>query len=292
MPLFTREASGFDDEDGNDGGARMLEHFVRIEVLKDSKNLVDKEITQEQAYDKLKQLLAPFVLRRSKDDVLHQWLPPKKKQIEWVPFDAEMKEVYDSIIQRHLASKESSMTIQTHVFTELRKAANHPLMLRTRHISDEEIDHLSKHLYMYGYFGEHETCNVQLVKKELKSFSDYDIHCAALTLIEANEFRRKELERYTLQESDLFCSPKFTRLKVLLPELIESGHRILIFSQWTRCLDLLGCLMDALKLSFLRLDGQISVSERQALIDKFNNDDSIPVFLLSTRAGGMGKFIM
>ena len=46
--------------------------------------------------------------------------------------------------------------------------------------------------------------------------------------------------------------------------------------------------MDSLKLKYLRLDGQTQVSERQDMIDTFNKDDSYPVFLLSTRAGGMG----
>ena len=114
------------------------------------------------------------------------------------------------------------------------------------------------------------------------------LHCAALELIEENKLRREELGQYLLEQQDLFSSPKFERLRVLLPELIEKGHRILIFSQWTLCMDLLGCLMDSLDLAFLRLDGSTKISERQELIDEFNNDSSIPVFLLSTRAGGMG----
>ena len=64
---------------------------------------------------------------------------------------------------------------------------------------------------------------------------------------------------------------------------------MLIFSQWTMCLDLLGSLMDTIDLRYLRLDGQTTISERQELIDQFNDNDSIPVFLLSTRAGGMGE---
>lgn len=63
---------------------------------------------------------------------------------------------------------------------------------------------------------------------------------------------------------------------------------MLIFSQWTRCLDLLGCLMDSMGFRFLRLDGQTNIQTRQQLIDQFTNDTQIPVFLLSTRAGGMG----
>lgn len=41
-------------------------------------------------------------------------------------------------------------------------------------------------------------------------------------------------------------------------------------------------------LKFCRLDGSTPVSERKALIDQFGSDLSIPVFLLSTRAGGLG----
>ncbi len=48
--------------------------------------------------------------------------------------------------------------------------------------------------------------------------------------------------------------------------------------------------MEALGLRFVRLDGQTSIPDRQNLIDEFNNDGSINVFLLSTRAGGMGRF--
>jgi len=46
--------------------------------------------------------------------------------------------------------------------------------------------------------------------------------------------------------------------------------------------------MDAMDFSYLRLDGQTDIQTRQQLIDQFTNDTSIPVFLLSTRAGGMG----
>ena len=47
-------------------------------------------------------------------------------------------------------------------------------------------------------------------------------------------------------------------------------------------------LARSLDMSYLRLDGQTSISARQGLIDEFTNDTSIPVMLLSTRAGGLG----
>jgi len=286
MPLFSREASTFDEDDKNDGGARMLEYFVRLEA---SDKCANSTVSKEDAYRKLKQLLAPFVLRRRKDEVLGQWLPPKRRKVEWVPFNEETRNTYDSILVKHLQSKNnSSQSSSTHVFTSLRKAANHALLLRTRHTSPEAIEHLSTKLYAFGYFGHDATCTQSLVKKQLEKFSDYDIHCAAAALIDENTHRSGDLDRYLLLADHLYCSPKFVRLKELLPQLISEGHRILIFSQWTRVLDLLGCLLDTMDLRFLRLDGQTNISERQSLIDQYTKDTSIPVFLLSTRAGGMG----
>jgi SWI/SNF-related matrix-associated actin-dependent regulator 1 of chromatin subfamily A len=52
-------------------------------------------------------------------------------------------------------------------------------------------------------------------------------------------------------------------------------------------MDLLECLLNSLSVKFFRLDGGTAISERQDMIDQFNKNN-VPVFLLSTRAGGMG----
>ncbi|KAJ3179278.1 hypothetical protein HK101_010057 [Irineochytrium annulatum] len=53
-------------------------------------------------------------------------------------------------------------------------------------------------------------------------------------------------------------------------------------------LDILENVMHTLDINFLRLDGTTSVADRQDLIDQFNEDSSIGVFLLTTKAGGLG----
>ncbi len=53
-------------------------------------------------------------------------------------------------------------------------------------------------------------------------------------------------------------------------------------------MDLLEVLMDDIGLGYLRLDGSTPVVERQQRIDLFNSDSSLGVFLLSTKAGGLG----
>nr|CAG4717104.1 unnamed protein product [Naegleria fowleri] len=69
----------------------------------------------------------------------------------------------------------------------------------------------------------------------------------------------------------------------------EEGHRLLIFSSFTRMLDTIAILLNSLDLKFNRIDGSItSYKERTRLVDEFNSDEDIDCFLLSTLAGGVG----
>ncbi len=81
-------------------------------------------------------------------------------------------------------------------------------------------------------------------------------------------------------------SAKLDLLDELLEEAIDGGHRVLIFSQFVSMLTLLRERLDAQKIPFTYLDGQ--TKDRQAQVDKFQSDDSIPVFLMSLKAGGVG----
>jgi SNF2 family DNA or RNA helicase len=83
-------------------------------------------------------------------------------------------------------------------------------------------------------------------------------------------------------------SGKFLLLDKLLPKLKSEGHRVLIFSQMTRLLDILQDFLVYRRYSHERLDGNVGAAERQLAIDKFNAPGSdIFAFLLSTRAGGL-----
>merc|ERR1719402_959892 len=64
--------------------------------------------------------------------------------------------------------------------------------------------------------------------------------------------------------------------------------RVLIFSQFTMLLDVLERYLKIRGHKYMRLDGQTPVQERGDLIDKFNQDEEIFIFILSTRAGGLG----
>ncbi|XP_049787289.1 chromatin-remodeling ATPase INO80 [Schistocerca cancellata] len=83
-------------------------------------------------------------------------------------------------------------------------------------------------------------------------------------------------------------SGKLTVLDGLLKRLREQGHRVLIYSQMTRMIDLLEEYARHRKLTYMRLDGSSKISERRDMVASFQQREDIFVFLLSTRAGGLG----
>jgi chromodomain-helicase-DNA-binding protein 7 len=85
---------------------------------------------------------------------------------------------------------------------------------------------------------------------------------------------------------------KMLLLDKMLPKLRTEGHKVLIFSQMVKMLNVLEDYMEWRGYPCERLDGNVHGKERQDAIDRFSNDseggpDSF-VFLLSTRAGGVG----
>ncbi|XP_061926317.1 chromodomain-helicase-DNA-binding protein 8-like isoform X2 [Entelurus aequoreus] len=82
---------------------------------------------------------------------------------------------------------------------------------------------------------------------------------------------------------------KLVLLDKLLPRLKAGGHKVLIFSQMVRCLDILEDYLINKRYTYERIDGRVRGNLRQAAIDRFSKPDSDRfVFLLCTRAGGLG----
>ncbi|ERL95354.1 hypothetical protein D910_12619, partial [Dendroctonus ponderosae] len=82
---------------------------------------------------------------------------------------------------------------------------------------------------------------------------------------------------------------KLVLLSKMLKKLKDQGHRVLIFSQMTKMLDILEDFLEGEGYKYERIDGAITGSQRQEAIDRFNAPGAIQfVFLLSTRAGGLG----
>lgn len=85
---------------------------------------------------------------------------------------------------------------------------------------------------------------------------------------------------------DPMPSVKLDLAREVILQAIDSGHRLLLFSQFTSVLDLFPDWLKKTRIPFERIDG--STGDRQRRVDKFNGDASIPVLLLSLKAGGVG----
>ncbi|OXB83962.1 UNVERIFIED_CONTAM: hypothetical protein H355_015473 [Colinus virginianus] len=82
---------------------------------------------------------------------------------------------------------------------------------------------------------------------------------------------------------------KLVLIDKLLPKMKAGGHKVLIFSQMVRCLDILEDYLIHKRYLYERIDGRVRGNLRQAAIDRFSKPDSDRfVFLLCTRAGGLG----
>ncbi|KAH6797117.1 chromatin remodeling 1 [Perilla frutescens var. hirtella] len=82
---------------------------------------------------------------------------------------------------------------------------------------------------------------------------------------------------------------KFQLLERLLTKLFARKHKVLIFSQWTKILDIMDYYFSEKGFEVCKIDGRVKLPERRQQIKEFNDVDSnCRVFLLSTRAGGLG----
>lgn len=243
----------------------------------------------------MKAILGPFVLRRLKSDVMQQ-LVPKIHKVECVNMLPDQALAYKENVEEY---REMALSVRNakssngsaldavlpkrqmhNIFTQLRKIANHPLLIR-RIYTDKDVEILARKCHARETFGNQ--CTEERVRDELKAYNDHGLYKLCLTEgLKGPSFAGK------LNDGHPLASVKCQVLAKLLPELKSMGHRPLIFSQWTQMLDILEWALDVMDLSYVRLDGSTQVRDRQEIVDSFNNDPEIFAFLLSTRAGGQG----
>ncbi len=83
-------------------------------------------------------------------------------------------------------------------------------------------------------------------------------------------------------------SSKLEQCIQLLEDACSSGHKILVFSQFTSMFELIKKELEKRNIKYYELTGQTKVDTRVELVDKFNKESTVPVFLISLKAGGTG----
>jgi SWI/SNF-related matrix-associated actin-dependent regulator 1 of chromatin subfamily A len=273
---------------------------------------------------RVRAMLAPFVLRRLKSEVLAQ-LTPKTQHLERLDMIPSQKALYDSVLTsvgREMAAKAKAVAAgpgrpRSRAPSSNDLAAGGEAGGAAAGMSAAQLEkcmgaHRLKALFTYlrkvanhpllvrslfNQAGVEEVVKVtharrvfgpgaslKMVQEHVAGLSDFALHSLC-----CDDKVGSALAHLRLPDDAVLASGKAAWLAGLLPKLKADGRRVLIFSQWKIQLDVLEWLLQRLDMRFFRMDGSTPVEERQQLVDGFNAPDSpIFAFLLSTRAGGQG----
>ncbi|GAA6061819.1 hypothetical protein JCM10212_001125 [Sporobolomyces blumeae] len=262
----------------------------------------------------LQNILRPFMLRRCKKDVVKD-LPLKKEYVLTAPLTARQKELTDAAVKGELRTfltapapqakreeEEAKVDLAALASTGRgkRRKARQSYVEKGDAVDDDEFENDLIDLTMEQ---EREKEKTELAKLTSRPAGNLNHKQAKFSSVMtnlrqiANHPLLKLDDRSELRGSDasdiVDLSGKMMLLDRLLPELFKRGHKVLIFSQFTKMLDLLDeYIIDVKGWTRFRIDGQQGHAADQDEIDEFNSspvtDESTNIFLLSTRAGGVG----
>nr|XP_023014633.1 DNA excision repair protein ERCC-6-like isoform X1 [Leptinotarsa decemlineata] len=198
----------------------------------------------------LKHIITPYMLRRSKTEVQHHIsLPNKSEQVLFCSLSKEQTDLYKNYLM-----------------------SEHVNMILGRGTKNWFSDN-------------HIRSNVLVAITKLRKICNHpDIFL--------NEEEPNDIEDSGLPEDERFGyykkSGKMVVVSALLKIWKKQGHRVLLFTQSRSMILILEQFLHQNGYKYLKMDGSTSISKRQPLIDKFNQDSSYDVFLSTTRVGGLG----
>lgn len=251
-----------------------------------------KEGDESQLVTSLHSILRPFLLRRLKSE-LNLNLPRKREYTIFTGLTPQQTELYDHILKGNardyivsLILKERNQTIE----------AKDEGPRKKRRIDYKELE-----------------SDVEFDEDESESDSEpeetLDTTTHQMVKVAQQELRGKRFSNMIMQlrlacnSPFLFYFPwtdgpvdkrietysgKMVVLDTLVRRLKAQGHKVLIFSQFTKMLNLIEFWASMKKYNYLRIDGSTSQADRQEMIEEFTPSSDVDLFLLSTRSGGQG----
>ncbi|KAK3383176.1 SNF2 family N-terminal domain-containing protein [Lasiosphaeria ovina] len=267
------------------------DHFEDLEALFNQKaSLVavsQGALLHSERVARARTILEPFILQRRKEQVLKD-LPPKTARVEYCAMDGTQKAIYCDYERRFkkvdlaesvAQSKAGRENDNNNVWIQLRKSAIHPQLFR-RYFSDKDVEAMAKLLMKKVPQSELRQPKIEHLVNEIKALSDFEIH------LWCRDY--KCIEKYDIPDGSWMECTKVRTLLALIRQYQKNGDRALVFTRFAKVIEILGESLASEGIRYLSLQGNTDVSERQELINEFNEDDSIPVFLLTTGSGGTG----
>jgi SNF2 family DNA or RNA helicase len=207
------------------------------------------------AQARLARRLRPFMLRRLKAEVASD-LPAKLEQVSFCELTPDQRSVYQQVIEA--SRKEVLEAVGAQGVAKSRMVVLTAL-LRLRQVC----------------------CDLRLLK--LENRSDGVLECGSD--VKAGPPLQPP-PTPSLPSAPSSSSGKMDMFGELLEEVIDGGHRVLVFSQFVGMLTLLKEKLAAEGIEFCYLDG--STTDRAGVVERFQTNAAVPVFLISLKAGGVG----
>ncbi|CAI4228285.1 unnamed protein product [Auanema sp. JU1783] len=237
--------------------------FLRKIIKCRSAKATEKDIQDgSEAIARLHKLILPFVMRRLKSEVLTE-LPDKNVQDYECKLSPEQTEIYRLVVDRCSTNRkktsEKDGISPLHALITLRKLVDHPSLIIN---VLEKID-----------------APKELLKSALKASSG-KLEALGQLLNECG-IGTAHATTEEDEEEDLLANTT-----------LEMPHRALIFCQWKSSVALVSEFLKkgefGTPVPHLILDGTVPANERQSVVDRFNNDHTIDVLILTTHIGGVG----
>lgn len=265
---------------------QMLFDFSDLGDTERHDALIQKE-KQEQIISKMHQILEPFLLRRLKSDVnIH--LPRKKEILVYAPLSPEQESLYKATLDRTILA-ESGHVEEVDTSTKRR--------CRQKQISYSEEWKINKDADYAPILHD-----LQKAHQRQPVVHDGIEYVYNIKLLHPLMMCRKIVNHPYLVKTPVYPgtrdiiidekmiaqSGKLLVLDALLPRLKADGHKVLLFSTFTLMLDMIEDYVVMRGYKYVRLDGNRKIEDRLESIKQFNSDPETFIFLISTRAGGLG----
>ncbi|KAI1335907.1 SNF2 family N-terminal domain-containing protein [Xylariaceae sp. FL0016] len=233
-------------------------------------------------------IMAPFILQRRKDIVLT--LPEKVENNVIVGMHPRQKAIYDEIKNRYLrpkGSKTDSTIQESNPWIQLKKAAIHPQLFRV-HFTDQMLEKMVDILWKKCSAAELSVASKEdrfrtMTLNHYKGMSDFDLHLEC-----TNEQYFRYIGHFDVPKFSWEEAPKVQKLLELIREWKKTGERCLVFSKFELVINILRETFTYAGIKYCDLTGERKIDERFPEIQRFNENDDIPVMILTTGAGGTG----
>ncbi|KAL7299184.1 hypothetical protein TKK_0007780 [Trichogramma kaykai] len=255
-----------------------------ILACKESKAGKKEKKSAVEALESLHRQVLPFLLRRTKEDVLTD-LPPKITQDYFCDLSPLQKTLYEDFQVKNtiLVNKIDINAAKSsgHIFKALRylkNVCNHPkLVLTSEHPEYSKIQNQLKNVNS-------DLSDIEHAAK-LPALKQLLLDCGIGQSQQTKDYQNYyNLTDETLSESNFLFD-------IVKKNHLVGQHRALIFCQLKNMLDIIEKDLFQKHLptvTYMRIDGNVSIAERQSIVSRFNADPSIDILLLTTHVGGLG----